>query len=56
MSDLSEYGFLLRTPVFFDGENLKKAVNNNLIPWRQSFSMADDIMGFGEQVFEETFF
>lgn len=56
VSDLSEYGFLLRTPVFFDGENLKKAVNNNLIPWRQSFSMADDIMGFGEQVFEETFF
>jgi len=56
INDLSEYSFLLKTPVFFDGENQKKIVNNNFIPWRQSFSMADDIMGFGEQVFEETFF
>ncbi|MDE7202206.1 MAG: hypothetical protein K2O91_09965, partial [Lachnospiraceae bacterium] len=56
VSDLSEYGFLLKTPVFFDGENQKKIVNSNFIPWRQSFSMADDIMGFGELVFEESFF
>lgn len=56
VTDLSEYGFLLKTPVFFDGENQKKIVNSNLIPWRQSFSMADDIMEFGELVFEETFF
>ncbi|MDE6620916.1 MAG: HSP90 family protein [Lachnospiraceae bacterium] len=56
VNDLSEYGFLLRTPVFFDGENQKKIVNSNFIPWRQSFSMADDIMGFGELVFDETFF
>lgn len=56
VNDLSEYGFLLRTPVFFDGENQKKIVNSNFIPWRQSFCMADDIMGFGELVFEETFF
>lgn len=56
INDLSEYGFLLKTPVYFDGENQKKIVNSNFIPWRQSFSMADDIMGFGEQVFEETFF
>lgn len=56
VNDLSEYGFLLKTPVFFDGENQKKIVNSNFIPWRQSFCMADDIMGFGELVFEETFF
>ncbi|MDE7418065.1 MAG: HSP90 family protein [Lachnospiraceae bacterium] len=56
INDLSEYGFLLKTPVYFDGENQKRIVNSNFIPWRQSFSMADDIMGFGEQVFEETFF
>lgn len=56
IKDLAEYSFLLKTPVFFDGENQKRIVNSNFIPWRQPFSMADDIMGFGEQVFEETFF
>lgn len=56
VNDLAEYGFLLKTPVFFDGENQKKIVNSNFIPWRQAFRMADDIMAFGELVFEETFF
>lgn len=55
IDDLSEYGFLLKLPIFFDGENQKRIVNGNFIPWRQSFSMADEIMSFGEQVFEETF-
>lgn len=56
VNDLAEYAFLLRTPVAFDGDNQKKIVNSNFIPWRQSFSAAEDIMGFGEQVFEEEFF
>lgn len=56
INDLSEYGFLLRIPVFFDGETQKKTINNNFIPWRQSFCMADEIISFGELVFEETFF
>lgn len=56
IDDLSEYGFLLKIPVYFDGENNKQVVNQNFIPWRQPLSMADDIMEFGEQVFEETFF
>lgn len=56
IDDLSEYGFLLRTPIYFDGENQKKTLNNGFIPWRQQFCMADEIMSFGEQVFEETFF
>ena len=56
VNDLAEYAFLLRTPVAFDGDNQKKVVNSNFIPWRQSFSVVEDIMGFGEQVFEEEFF
>lgn len=56
VKDLSEYSFLLKTPVMFEGENLRQTVNNSYIPWRQPFCMADDIMGFGEQVFEENFF
>ena len=52
---MSEYGFLLKIPVYFDGETDKRIVNNQVIPWRQSLSMADDIMEFGEQVFDETF-
>lgn len=56
VNDLSEYGFLITTPVYFDGEEQKKIVNSNFIPWRQPFSMADDIMNFGEEIFGETFF
>lgn len=56
VNDLAEYAFLLRTPVAFDGDNQRKIVNSNFIPWRQSFSVVEDIMGFGEQVFEEEFF
>lgn len=54
--DLSEYGFLILTPVYFDGENEKKIVNSNFIPWRQSFTMVDEIMTFGEEIFDEEFF
>lgn len=53
---LSEYGFLLTIPVFFDGEEIKRIVNSNFIPWRQSFCMAEDMLEFGEKVFEESFF
>lgn len=56
VNDLSEYGFLITTPVYFDGEEQKKIVNSNFIPWRQPFSMADDIMNFGEEIFGESFF
>lgn len=56
VNDLSEYGFLIKTPVYFDGEEQKKVVNSNYIPWRQPFSMADDIMNFGEEIFGESFF
>ena len=56
INDLSEYGFLLRTPIVFEGENQQKIINSNFIPWRQQLSMADSIMEFGEQVFEESFF
>ncbi len=54
--DLSEYGFLVLAPIYFNGENEKRVVNNNFIPWRQSFSMADEIMTFGEEIFDEEFF
>ena len=36
IGDLSQYGFLILTPVFFDGEEQKKVLNSNFIPWRQS--------------------
>ncbi len=56
INDLSEYGYLITTPVYFDGEEQKRVVNSNFIPWRQAFVMADDIMNFGEEIFEESFF
>lgn len=56
IGDLSQYGFLILTPVFFDGEEQKKVLNSNFIPWRQSFCMSDEIMNFGEEIFGEAFF
>lgn len=56
MDDLAEYGFLMRVPIFFEGKNWQKIVNDNFIPWRQQLSMADSIMEFGEQLFDESFF
>lgn len=56
VNDLSGYGFLITTPVYFDGDEQKRVVNSNYIPWRQTLSMADDIMKFGEEIFEESFF
>ncbi len=52
---LSEYGFMLRMPISFDGEMGKKALNGDFIPWRRQFSMADEIMSFGEKLFGESF-
>lgn len=54
--DLSEYGFLITTPIYFEGENEQRIVNSNFIPWRQSFCTADEIMHFGEELFGESFF
>ncbi len=56
MDDLAEYGFLLRVPISFEGKNWQRIVNDNFIPWRQQLSMADSIMEFGEQLFDESFF
>lgn len=56
IKDLSEYGFLIKTPICFDGENEQRIVNSNFIPWRQSFCMADEIMSFGEELFDESLF
>ncbi len=56
MDNLAEYGFLLRVPIFFEGEDRQRRVNDNFIPWRQQLSMADSIMEFGEQIFTEKFF
>ncbi len=56
MDNLAEYGFLLRVPIFFVGKDQQKVVNDNFIPWRQQLSMADSIMEFGEQIFDEPFF
>lgn len=53
---LSEYGFLLTTPVIFNGEEEQRTVNSNFIPWRQPLCMSEDMLAFGEQVYEESFF
>ncbi|MCM1044427.1 MAG: HSP90 family protein [Candidatus Gastranaerophilales bacterium] len=53
---LSEYGFLLTIPIDFDGEEEQLIVNNNFIPWRQTICLQEDMLSFGERIFEENFF
>lgn len=56
MDDLAEYGYMLLIPVYFKSEGQEKILNQNFIPWRQSFSVSDEILDFGEQIFGESFF
>lgn len=53
---LKEYGFLLRTPVEFDGDGGVRRINDAFIPWRQPFCSNEEILRFGELIFEENFF
>ncbi len=52
---LDEYGFLIIPPIIFEGQKERKQINDAFIPWRQQFCTKDEIMEFGEQVFEEEF-
>ena len=53
---LKEYGFLIRVPVEFEGDEGHRRINDAFIPWRQSFCSGEEIMRFGELMFEEKFF
>lgn len=53
---LKEYGFLLKTPVEFDGDGGTRRINDGFIPWRQPFCSNEEILRFGELLFEEEFF
>lgn len=53
---LKEYGFLLQIPVEFSGAGGKRKINDGFIPWRQAFCSNEDILQFGELLFEEKFF
>lgn len=53
---LKEYGFLIKIPVEFEGEGGSRRINDGFIPWRQSFCSGEEIMRFGELMFEENFF
>ncbi len=53
---LKEYGFLLQIPVDFEGDGGERRINDAFIPWRQSFCSNEEILRFGELIFDETFF
>lgn len=52
---LQKYGFMLRIPVMFQGDEECVQINDNLIPWRQPFCSGEEIMRFGEWLFQEEF-
>ena len=53
---LKEYGFLLQTPVEFEGDGGIRRINDAFIPWRQPFCSNEEILRFGELIFDEEFF
>ncbi len=53
---LSQYGFLITTPIYFESSDYFKRINDAFIPWRQQFSTREEIMEFGEKLFGEEFF
>ncbi len=53
---LSQYGFLITTPIYFESSDYFKRINDAFIPWRQQFSIREEIMEFGEKLFGEEFF
>lgn len=53
---LSEYAFLVKTPLYFDSGFEPKCLNDNFIPWRQGMSTSGEILEFGELLFQERFF
>lgn len=56
MEKLSEYTFLLTTPVYYKSEMYSKLINDGFIPWRQQFCTKEEILDFGEKIFDEEFF
>ncbi len=53
---LKEYGFLIQIPVNFSGDGGNRLINDGFIPWRQPFCSNEEILRFGELIFEEKFF
>lgn len=53
---LKDYGFLLQIPVEFSGQGGRQKINDAFIPWRQTFCSNEEILAFGELLFEEKFF
>ncbi len=53
---LKEYGFMLQLLVEFEGDGGSRRINDGFIPWRQSFCSGEDILQFGELMFDESFF
>ena len=52
---LRNYGFLIRPVVELEGDMGSRRINDGLVPWRQSFCSADEILRFGELMFGERF-
>ncbi|MCI9369357.1 MAG: HSP90 family protein [Lachnospiraceae bacterium] len=56
IDNLYEYGFLISSPIYFHGNGWERKINDIFIPWRQPLCTAEQIMEFGEHLFEEQFF
>lgn len=53
---LCEYGYMLKTPIYFISESQTVHLNDNFIPWRQPIFTEGQVLEFGENIFHKPFF
>lgn len=56
IQSLKEYGFLIREPICFEGREYTKQINDKFIPWRQEICTLNEMLEFGQEIFEQEFF
>lgn len=52
---LGRYGYMLKTPILFRSSEGEYLLNDNFIPWHEPYHTKEQVLEFGEDLFERTF-
>lgn len=52
---LERYGYMLKTPILYRSSESQYRLNDNFIPWHEPYCSKEQVMEFGEDVFEQNF-
>lgn len=53
--ELRKYGYCLKIPILYKEENGQQLLNDNYIPWREKFHTVQQVLEFGETIFDKIF-